>query len=72
MSENLVGVAADNMRAEVLYWKEALFSPSKKVSYRQLSPDGAVYWAAQDLHLRVPRFHPLSIEFFLRERVWLL
>ena len=69
MNDTLVGVAADNLRADILYWKEALFSPSKKVSYRQLSHDGMIYWAAQDLHLRVPRFHPLSVEFFLRETI---
>jgi hypothetical protein len=69
MNDSLIGVAADTLRADILYWKEALFSPSKRVSYRQLSHDGMIYWAAQDLHLRVPRFHPLSVEFFLRETV---
>jgi hypothetical protein len=69
LNEKLVGAVADNLRADILYWKEALFSPSKKTSYRQLSQDGVIYWAAQDLHLRVPRFHPLSVEFFLRETV---
>ena len=69
MNDKSVGVAADNLRADILYWKEALFSSSKNVSYRQLSHDGMIYWAAQDLHQRVPRFHPLSVEFFLRETV---
>jgi GTPase-associated system helical domain len=69
LNDKLVGVGADNLRADILYWKEALFSPSKQTSYRQLSDDGVIYWAAQDLHLRVPRFHPLSLEFFLRETV---
>lgn len=68
-NDQMIGVVADNLRADILYWKEALFSPSKKVSYRHLSHDGMIYWAAQDLHLRVPRFHPLSVEFFLRETV---
>jgi hypothetical protein len=61
--------AADHYRADLLYWKEALYSPSKKDSYRQLSSDGAVYWAARDLHARVPHFHPISVEYFLRETV---
>ena len=61
--------AADHYRADLLYWKEALYSPSKKDSYRLLSTDGAIYWAARDLHERVPRFHPASVEFFLRETV---
>jgi hypothetical protein len=61
--------AADHHRTELLYWKEALYSTSKKNSYRLLSTDGAIYWAARDLHARVPHFHPLSVEFFLRETV---
>jgi hypothetical protein len=69
LNDKLVHVGAENLRADILYWKEALFSPSKKVTYRQLSHDGTIYWAAQDLHLRVPHFHPLSVEFFLRETV---
>jgi hypothetical protein len=69
LNERLLGVTSENLRADILYWKEALFSPSKKVSYRHLSYDGVAYWAAQDLHRRVPRFHPLSVEFFLRETV---
>jgi hypothetical protein len=61
--------AADHYRADLLYWKEALYSHSKKDSYRHLSSDGAIYWAARDLHERVPRFHPISVEYFLRETV---
>ncbi len=61
--------AADLYRAELLYWKEALYSPSKRDSYRHLSADGTIYWAARDLQARVPPFHPLSVEFFLRETV---
>ena len=62
-------VTSDTLRADVLYWKEALYSPSIQQSYRRLSPDNVVYWAANDLHLRVPPIHPQSVEFFLRETV---
>jgi hypothetical protein len=61
--------AGDSIRAAVLYWKAALFSPAKGISYREMSPDSAVYWSAYDLHTRVPKFHPQSLEFFLRETV---
>lgn len=57
----------DNLRADVLYWKTALFSQARNTSYRELSEDSAVYWMAWDLHCRIPRFHPESVEFFLRE-----
>jgi len=65
----LTNGAGDNLRADILYWKESLYSSGRKVSYRQLSADGAVYWLARDLHARVPAFHPHSVEFFLRETV---
>ncbi len=60
---------ADNYRADLLYWKEALYSPAKNDSYRSMSSDGVIYWSARDLHARVSQFHPLSVEFFLRETV---
>jgi hypothetical protein len=59
--------SGDNLRPQLLYWKEALYSPSKKLSYRQLSPDVATYWAAYDLYKLLPPYHPHSAEFFLRE-----
>lgn len=59
--------SSNNLRADVLYWKAALFSPSRRISYREMSEDGAVYWMAYDLHSRIPQFHPQSVEFFLRE-----
>jgi hypothetical protein len=65
MNEKLANVLADNLRAKILYWKEALFSPTKKMGYRQMSNDGVIYWAAYDLHRSVPSFHPLSVEYFL-------
>jgi hypothetical protein len=61
---------ADNLRADILYWKEALFSVNRKASYRHMSADAAVYWAARDLHEGVTKIHPQSIEFFLRETLW--
>jgi hypothetical protein len=67
MGSMLAGGVADNLRADVLYWKAALFSPAKGISYREMSPDSAVYWTAYDLHMRVPKFHPQSLEFFLGE-----
>jgi GTPase-associated system helical domain len=63
------GVNSGNIRAEILYWKEALYSSARKRSYRRIAVDSAAYWAASDLHDRVPNFHPERVEFFLRETV---
>jgi hypothetical protein len=69
LKDILVGVTSNNLRADMLYWKEALFSSNRKLSYRTISPDGTLYWAARELHALVPQFHPQSAEFFLRETV---
>ncbi|MGO9256335.1 MAG: GTPase-associated system all-helical protein GASH [Bryobacteraceae bacterium] len=60
---------SDNHSAEILYWKESLFSPARSTSYRRMSADAAVYWAAWDLLNLVPRLHPVSVEYFLRETI---
>lgn len=59
--------SGEDHRVDLLYWKETLYSPSQKTSYRDMLPDAATYWMAYDLHCRVPNIHPHSLEFFLRE-----
>jgi hypothetical protein len=62
------GASGNNLRADLLYWKETLYSPAKKVSCRRLSPDAAAtYWVAYDLHKQMTPLHPIRVEFFLRE-----
>lgn len=56
-------------RTHLLWWKEALYSPSARCSYRQLSRVGAVGLMALDLHQQVPSFSPASVSAFLREAV---
>lgn len=59
-------------RTNLLWWKEALFSPSARVSYRALTPTAASAQMAFDLHLQVPTFSPASVSAFLYEAVLLL
>lgn len=56
-------------RTNLLWWKEALFSPSIRVSYRQLPPTVAAAQMAFDLHLQIPTFSPASVSAFLFEAV---
>lgn len=56
-------------RANLLWWKEALFSPSARVSYRDLPPAAAAAQMAFDLHQQVPTFSPASVSAFLFEAV---
>ncbi|GLW98197.1 GTPase-associated system all-helical protein GASH [Microtetraspora sp. NBRC 16547] len=56
-------------RTNLLWWKEALFSPSTRLSYREMSPEVAVTLMAFDLHRQVPTFTPASVTAFLYETV---
>ena len=59
-------------RTNLLWWKEALFSPSAQLSYRQLSIWHAAALMAFDLHRQVPLFSPASVAAFLSEAVMML
>jgi hypothetical protein len=56
-------------RTNLLWWKEALFSPTTRVSYRDLPPTSASTLMAFDLHQQVPTFSPASVAAFLFEAV---
>jgi len=56
-------------RTNLLWWKEALFSPNARVSYRDLPPTAAAAQMAFDLHQQVPTFSPASVAAFLFEAV---
>lgn len=56
-------------RTNLLWWKEALFSPSARLSYRDLPLTAAAAQMAFDLHQQVPTFSPASVSAFLFEAV---
>ena len=56
-------------RTNLLWWKEALFSPSARMSYRDMSPSEAAVLMALDMHRQIPTFSPASVAAFLREAV---
>lgn len=59
-------------RADLLWWKEALYSPSARVSYRDLPAFEASALMAVDLFYQVPTFSPASVSAFLSEAIQLL
>ena len=77
MSEHLTNVlqavsdstAGLQRRTNLLWWKEALFSPSARKSYREMTPYEASVLMAFDMHRQIPTFSPASIAAFLREAV---
>lgn len=56
-------------RTNLLWWREALFSPSARKSYRELPVFVAAAQMALDLFHSVPLFSPASVSAFLAETV---
>lgn len=56
-------------RTNLLWWKEALYSPSAHTSYLDLPPFEASALMALDLHEQVPTYSPASVSAFLREAI---
>ena len=56
-------------RTNLLWWKEALFSPSAQKSYRDMPTLVAATLMAFDMHRQVPTFSPASVAAFLQETV---
>ncbi|MFJ3483840.1 GTPase-associated system all-helical protein GASH [Pseudomonas sp. NPDC090202] len=56
-------------RTNLIWWKETLFSPSARVSYRALPVSSVGALMALDLHQMVPIFSPVSVAAFLSETV---
>lgn len=56
-------------RTNLIWWKETLYSPSARVSYRALPTSTVGALMALDLHQQVPTFSPVSVAAFLSETV---
>lgn len=56
-------------RTNLIWWKESLYSPSGRLSYREMPTSTAAALMAFDLHQQVPTFSPASVAAFLHEAV---
>ena len=56
-------------RTSLLWWKEALYSPSAHESYLDMPVFQASALMALDLHEQVPTFSPASVSAFLKEAI---
>ena len=56
-------------RTYLLWWKEALYSPSVHESYLEMPTFQASALMALDLHEQVPTFSPASVSAFLKEAI---
>lgn len=56
-------------RTNLLWWKEALYSPSAHESYLEMPVFQASALMALDLHEQVPTFSPASVSAFLKDAI---
>ncbi|MFA5978531.1 MAG: GTPase-associated system all-helical protein GASH [Pseudomonas sp.] len=56
-------------RTNLLWWKETLYSPNARISYRAIPAGTVGPLMALDLHQQVPTFSPVSVAAFLNEAV---
>lgn len=61
--------SARERRTALLWWRQTLYSPSRRRGYRGMATGPLVILTAFDLHEQVPPFSPQSVEFLLREVV---
>jgi cation transport regulator ChaB len=65
----VASVVAQQRRNALLWWKETLYSESRKRGYRGLNSTEVAILMALDLHREVLPFAPQSIEYLLRESI---
>lgn len=56
-----------NLKSDLLFWKESLYSAKFSCSYRDLKPVTAATAMAADLATLMPYTYPQSVNFFMRE-----
>lgn len=67
-SENLVVEQTNrNIRNELLWWRQTLYSLILEKSYRESEPITAAFTIAFDLHKLLDGIYPVSVEYLMRE-----
>lgn len=65
-------LTAVERRSKLLWWKETLYSPSQKRSYRGLDKNLLPILMGSDLNNQVPEITPISVDYLLRDTLFLL
>ncbi|MEP0266712.1 GTPase-associated system all-helical protein GASH [Dokdonia sp.] len=66
-SQAIRGVSSVNNRSQLLWWKESLYSPSMKKSYRDIPIEILALVIAFDLYTIVTQNYPVSVDYILKE-----
>lgn len=72
LKTSLSSLTAVERRSKLLWWKETLYSPSQKRSYRGLDKNLLPILMSEDLNFQVPKITPISVDYLLRDTLFLL
>nr|WP_295924640.1 GTPase-associated system all-helical protein GASH [uncultured Dyadobacter sp.] len=72
LKSSFVSLAAVERRSKLLWWKETLYSPSLKGSYRDLDTSLQPIVMAFDLYEQLPAITPVSVDYLLKDTLHLL
>jgi hypothetical protein len=72
LKASFASITAVERRSKLLWWKETLYSSSLKKSYRGLDKNLLPVIMGADLNKQLPEITPISVDFLLRDTLYLL
>lgn len=72
LKSSFASIVAVERRSKLLWWKETLYSPSLKKSYREVSRPNLPIVMGSDLNEQVAKITPISVDYLLRDTLLIL
>ncbi|MEQ8473877.1 MAG: GTPase-associated system all-helical protein GASH [Marinoscillum sp.] len=72
LKSSFASIVAVERRSKLLWWKETLYSPSLKKSYREVSQPILPVVMGNDLNEQVAKITPISVDYLLRDTLLIL
>ncbi len=72
LKSSFASIVAVERRSKLLWWKETLYSPSLKKSYREVSRPILPIVMGNDLNEQVAKITPISVDYLLRDTLLML
>ncbi len=72
LKSSFASIVAVERRSKLLWWKETLYSPSLRKSYREVSQPILPIIMGSDLNEQVAKITPISVDYLLRDTLLIL
>ena len=69
LKSSFASIIAVERRSKLLWWKETLYSPSLRKSYREVSPSILPIIMGSDLNEQVAKITPISVDYLLKRHL---